>query len=212
MKKRTPERQSLAPGQRGPAVHDRRAQILAVADEHFRRYGYDKTTVGDIAKACDLSTAYLYRFFESKQAIGEAIAARCLGEIANEVRAIASERKGSADRLRRMYESVWRQSLRLFFDEKKLHEIVNISRREKWQSIEDYQASMLGSIADVVSEGRQSGEFEKATAINETVNAVAQTFLLVWHPILLEEYFEDLEERAKEISGLVLRSLQRRLD
>lgn len=212
MRKKVAERQSQAPGQRGPAVHDRRAQILAVADEHFRRYGYDKTTVGDIAKACDLSTAYLYKFFDSKQAIGEAIAARCLGEIANEVRAIASERKPAADRLRRMYESVWRQSLRLFFDEEKLHEIVNISRRDKWQSIADYHRSILGSIADVVSEGRQSGEFEKSTPINDTVNAVAQTFLLVWHPILLEEYFEDLEERARQISGLVLRSLLRRPD
>jgi AcrR family transcriptional regulator len=212
MKKKVAERLTNAPGQRGPAVHDRRAQILAVADEHFRRYGYDKTTVGDIARACDLSTAYLYRFFDSKQAIGEAICSRCLGEISDEVRAIASERKPAADRLRRMYESVWRQSLRLFFDEQKLHEIVNISRRGKWKSIEDYQASMLGSIADVVSEGRQSGEFEKSTPINETVNAVAQTFLLVWHPILLEEHFENLEQRAKEISGLVLRSLLRKLE
>lgn len=207
MRAKGTERHAQAPGQRGPAVHDRRAQILAVADEHFRRYGYDKTTVGDIAKACELSTAYLYRFFDSKQAIGEAIAARCLGEITSEVRAIASERKPAADRLRRIYESVGRQSLRLFFDEKKLHEIVNISRRDKWQAVADYHSSIHASLADVISEGRQTGEFEKATPITETVNAVAQTLLLVWHPILLEEYFEDLKQRTKELSSLVLRSL-----
>ncbi len=58
-------------GQRGPAEHDRREQIIAAANEHFRHYGYNKTTVADLAKAIGLSTAYIYKFFESKRAIGE---------------------------------------------------------------------------------------------------------------------------------------------
>ena len=32
-------------GQRGPAEHDRRAQIVEAADAYFRHYGYNKTTV-----------------------------------------------------------------------------------------------------------------------------------------------------------------------
>ncbi|WP_325380843.1 TetR/AcrR family transcriptional regulator, partial [Edaphobacter sp.] len=58
-------------GQRGPADSERRQQILHAAFEHFRLYGYRKTTVADIAKAINLSTPYLYNFFDSKQAIGD---------------------------------------------------------------------------------------------------------------------------------------------
>ena len=68
-------------GQRGPVEHERRDQIIRAADEHFRRYGYNKTTVADLAKAIGVSSAYVYRFFESKQAIGEAVCAMTLAAI-----------------------------------------------------------------------------------------------------------------------------------
>ena len=54
-------------GQRGPAEHERREQILGAASEHFRHYGYNKTTVADVAKAIGLSTAYIYKFFELQE-------------------------------------------------------------------------------------------------------------------------------------------------
>ncbi|HEV8693418.1 MAG TPA: TetR/AcrR family transcriptional regulator, partial [Lysobacter sp.] len=42
---------------RGPADHDVRDQIVAAATEHFSRYGYEKTTVSDLAKAVGFSKA-----------------------------------------------------------------------------------------------------------------------------------------------------------
>src|ERR1700741_1608234 len=66
-------------GQRGPADHKRRQEILQAANEHFRLYGYRKTTLADIAKSIHLSTPYIYKFFDSKQAIGEALCWHCLG-------------------------------------------------------------------------------------------------------------------------------------
>ena len=69
---------------RGPADHDVRDQIIQAAMEHFAHYGYDKTTVSDLAKSIGFSKAYIYKFFEAKQAIGEVICANCLREIENE--------------------------------------------------------------------------------------------------------------------------------
>src|SRR3989442_12465012 len=69
---------SSAPQSRGPADHNVRDQILEAAGEHFSRYGYDKTTVSDLAKAIGFSKAYIYKFFDSKQAIGEAICSKTL--------------------------------------------------------------------------------------------------------------------------------------
>jgi len=72
------ETTSTASLSRGPADHDVRDQILEAAEEHFSRYGYDKTTVSDLAKAIGFSKAYIYKFFDSKQAIGEAICSKRL--------------------------------------------------------------------------------------------------------------------------------------
>ena len=52
------------------------ASYLSIRGFHW--YGYDKTTVSDLAKAIGFSKAYIYKFFDSKQAIGEAICARTL--------------------------------------------------------------------------------------------------------------------------------------
>src|SRR5260221_3345402 len=76
---------------RGPADHEVRNQIVTAAKEHFSRYGYEKTTVSDLAKAIGFSKAYIYKFFESKQVIGEMICSNCLMEMEAEIRqAVAS--------------------------------------------------------------------------------------------------------------------------
>src|SRR5246127_5863640 len=90
-------------GQRGPADHKRRQQILQAADEHFRLYGYRKTTLADIAKSLNLSTPYIYRFFESKQAIGEAMCWHCLGAILSEIAESANASKSPVEKLRRVF-------------------------------------------------------------------------------------------------------------
>ena len=46
---------------------DTRDRILEVAERLFRQIGYQKTTVGDIAKELRMSPANVYRFFESKK-------------------------------------------------------------------------------------------------------------------------------------------------
>ena len=48
---------SIAPQARGPADHNVREQIVEVAEQHFSRYGYEKTTVSDLANAIGFSKA-----------------------------------------------------------------------------------------------------------------------------------------------------------
>src|SRR5260370_39641663 len=98
---------------RGPVEHDVRQQIVTAATEHFSRYGYEKTTVSDLAKAIGFSKAYIYKFFESKQAIGEMICVNCLHEIEREVRTAVAETDLPPEKLRRMFKAVTEASLKL---------------------------------------------------------------------------------------------------
>src|ERR1700740_3775862 len=91
---------------RGPADQQVRDQIVAAAKEHFSRYGYEKTAVSDLAKAIGYSKAYIYKFFESKQAIGEMICANCLQEIVAEVRSAVAQADQPPEELRRMFKSI----------------------------------------------------------------------------------------------------------
>ena len=60
---------------------DTRARIMDSADALFRRLGFAKTAVADIAAELGMSPANVYRFFQSKMAIVQAICQRCLSEV-----------------------------------------------------------------------------------------------------------------------------------
>jgi len=202
------QRSQAAPlGQRGPVDHERRQQIVNAANEHFLRYGYNKTTVADLANAIGLSTAYIYKFFDSKQAIGEAVCAASLGRIAADLRKIVQQPKSAAERLRSVYACLTRRSAELYFNERKLHEIVITACTEKWRPVRDHEESILELIRELVTTGREKGEFERKTPSEETCRAILQTIEPFWHPRLLEQHLDDLDERAAAMANLVLRSL-----
>jgi AcrR family transcriptional regulator len=192
---------------RGPADHDVRDQIVAAATEHFSRYGYEKTTVSDLAKAIGFSKAYIYKFFESKQAIGEMICSQCLREIENDVKAAIEAVEGPPEKLRRMFKTIVESSLRLFFQDRKLFEIAASAAGERWQATIAYEERIRGLLQDIVQLGRQSGDFERKTPLDETTTAIFLVMRPYLHPLILQYNFDYTEEAPAQLSSLVLRSL-----
>lgn len=192
---------------RGPADHEVRNQIVAAADEHFSRYGYEKTTVSDLAKAIGFSKAYIYKFFESKQAIGEMICANCLRQIEDEVRAAVDQTDSPPEKLRRMFKVFTEASLRLFFEDRKLYEIAASAATERWQSVLAYEERVQTLVQDIVQQGRQSGDFERKTPLDETAMAIYLVMRPYLNPLFLQHSFDCIEIAPAHLSSLVLRSL-----
>ena len=192
---------------RGPADHEVRDQIVAAATEHFSRYGYEKTTVSDLAKAIGFSKAYIYKFFESKQAIGEMICGNCLAQIEAEVRAAIDQADGPPEKLRRMFKAIVEASLRLFSEDRKLYEIATSAAAERWQTTLAYEALIQALLRDVLQQGRQSGDFERKTPLDETVMAICLVMRPYLNPLILQHSFDHTEVAPTLLSSLVLRSL-----
>ncbi|MGM3190062.1 TetR/AcrR family transcriptional regulator [Dickeya dadantii subsp. dieffenbachiae] len=192
---------------RGPADHDVRDQIVSAATEHFRLYGYEKTTVSDLAKAIDFSKAYIYKFFSSKQVIGEMICANCLQEIEAEIRAAIEEANQPPEKLRQMFKAAVEASLRLFFHDRKLYEIAASSASERWQSAIAYEERIQTLLHDILLEGRQSGDFERKTPLDETAAAIYLVMRPYLNPLILQHSFDYAEKAPTQLSSLILRSL-----
>jgi AcrR family transcriptional regulator len=192
---------------RGPAEHDVRDQIVEAAEKHFSRYGYQKTTVSDLAKAIGFSKAYIYKFFDSKQAIGEMICANCLREIESEVRAAVDEAERPPEKLRRMFKTIVEASLRLFSRDRKLYEIATSAATERWQATLDYEERIRKLLQDILQEGRQTGDFERKTPIDETAMAIYLVMRPYLNPLLLQHSFDYTDDAPAQLSSLVLRSL-----
>ena len=192
---------------RGPVDHDVRNQIVAAAMDHFRLYGYEKTTVSDLAKAIGFSKAYIYKFFESKQAIGEHICANCLLEVETEIRSAVDGADRAPEKLRRMFKMGVEASLRLFFEERKLYDIAAAAATGRWASVLAYEERIRLLLRDILLLGRESEEFERKTPLDEAVTAIHLIMRPYLNPLLLQYNLDHTEAAPAQLSSLVLRSL-----
>ena len=192
---------------RGPAEHSVRDQIVKAARECFAHYGYGKTTVADLAREIGFSKAYIYRFFESKQAIGEAICGECVSGLYDQVREAVDQGEDATDKLRRFARTATTATVELLFTDRKLYEIAVHASSEKWATTQVYTERLQGLLEQILKEGRESGEFERKTPLDETRRSIFYAFLPFIDPVFLERSLDLLPDAQTEVTGLVLRSL-----
>ena len=192
---------------RGPVDHAVRDQIVDAAGEHFRHYGYEKTTVSDLAKAIGFSKAYIYKFFDSKQAIGEAICAKTLSGVIATVEEAVAGASTPTEKFRRLFKFLVSTHVTLFFSERKLFEVAAYAAGERWPSTRVYCDRIREIVRDIIREGRESGEFERKTPLDETVDAIDLVMQPYVNPLLLQYSLDVAEEAPVRLANLVLRSL-----
>lgn len=192
---------------RGPAEHVVRDQIVQAAHDYFGHYGYSKTTVSDLARHIGFSKAYIYRFFESKQAIGEAICVDTTSTLFEQVREAVEGGQSATDKMRRFASEVTAAGLRLFFNDRKLHEIAAHASRESWGSAQVYRRRLQSLMEEILKEGRENGEFERKTPLDETCRGILMALQPFINPVFLEQSLNRLPDAQMEVTNLILRSL-----
>lgn len=192
---------------RGPLDHSVREQVVAAATEYFSHFGYEKTTVSDLAKAIGFSKAYIYKFFDSKQAIGEVICSNRLAMLRDIVLSAIADAPTASEKLRRLFKSLVDASCDLFFHDRKLYDIAAVSSRDKWPSAVAHEAQLQQLVQEILLAGRQSGEFERKTPLDEASHAIFLVLRPYISPIQLQYNLDTAAEAAQHLSSLILRSL-----
>lgn len=192
---------------RGPSDHSVRDQVVEAATEHFGHFGYEKTTVSDLAKAIGFSKAYIYKFFDSKQAIGEVICSNRLAMIMEIVNAAIADAPTAAEKIRRLFRALSESGSDLFFRDRKLYDIAAVAARDKWPSAEAHEQRLRLLIEQIIVEGRQAGEFERKTPLDEAADAIFMFMRPYISPVQLQYNLETAPAAAALLSSLILRSL-----
>ncbi|MDR4898881.1 TetR/AcrR family transcriptional regulator [Yersinia kristensenii] len=192
---------------RGPSDHSVRDQVVDAATEHFGHFGYEKTTVSDLAKAIGFSKAYIYKFFDSKQAIGEVICANRLAMIMAIVNSAIADAPSASEKLRRLFLALTEAGSDLFFHDRKLYDIAVVAARDKWPSAEAHEERLRKLIEHIIVEGRQAREFECKTPLDEAAHAIYLVMRPYISPVQLQYNLETAAAAAALLSSLILRSL-----
>ncbi len=187
-----------------------RARIVATAHSHFRRLGYDKTSVADVAAELGVNPSYIYKFFASKLAISEAVCADVLQEIDTALDALARDSAPAALRIERLYVVLLKQSVGLFFSERRLHDLVSAAMENRWASVEQHKLAIREAAARIIKDGVANGEFDAGLNIEEAITAVWSSLFAFGHPAVLESTLHyDLDAHARAAAAMTLRALAR---
>lgn len=174
---------------------------------HFAHYGYEKTTVSDLAKAIGFSKAYVYKFFDSKQAIGEVICAHRLSLIMQIVNESIASAPTASEKVRRLFRCIAEAGSDLFFHDRKLYDIAAVASRDQWPSVKAHEAHLLQVINAILLEGRERGEFERKTPLDEASQAVYLVLKPYVNAAQLQYNLDTVQEAVVLLPALILRSL-----
>jgi AcrR family transcriptional regulator len=190
-------------------TEDTRARIMEAAWDLFRELGA-RATVADVAARLGMSSANVYRFFPSKQALCEAVCANQLGAMSAAAREMASADAPAAERLRAILVTLFEAMREQMTNEARVHEIVDVAIREHWAPIEDYEQQIIEILARLVAEGQLAGEFGPG----DPQRLSAQTLcacLSIHHPAMIAKFgHRDVRVPPQEVVDFVLRALSNR--
>ncbi len=188
---------------------DTRARIMETAEALFRRLGFAKTAVADIAAELRMSPANVYRFFPSKNAIVEAICKRCLSEVEEMAWAVARSKAPAALRMERLILEILAYHKENFVTEQRVNELVVAAIEHNWDTVRAHKDIIRNVLELILRDGIEAGEFESVEP-RETAELIMRSVVGFTHPLLVGQCVEegqDLEAEACATVRFLLRAI-----
>jgi AcrR family transcriptional regulator len=188
---------------------DTRARITETAEMLFRRMGFAKTAVADIANELGMSPANIYRFFSSKHAIVEAICQRCLAELEEKAWAVARSPGPASQRLEQLVLEILEYHKENLLTERRVHDMVLVAMEHSWDVIQAHKEVICSIAEKILREGIKASEFEPVDP-HETAKLMMRSLVVFMHPVLIAQCLEneeDLETESRASLRFLLRSI-----
>ena len=182
---------------------DIKSRIIEEAQKHFRQYGFNKTTMAEIAKDCHMSAANLYRYFENKEEIGVEIANGCLFNGETCLRDIVRQTgMTAAQKLEALVLRNIQYSFEFFADQPRLSELVEFIMQERKDIVTRHKESLRSLLAEILAEGNRNGEFN-VPDILETAQIIQFATMGFNAPPMVMLGFYSLEEIERQAKGVI---------
>jgi AcrR family transcriptional regulator len=198
----------------------RRADIVSAADEAFRVKGYHEASMDAIAEAAGFTKRTLYQYFETKEDLYFAVLADIFGGLAEAMATATRDRAPGLDKLEACFSCFLEfyrgdpRRMRLFsYVSQLVGRGSGAPHYAEWKKASD---ALIGSVADLIEEGRAAGSLRPELDGSRTAYSVV--FLTTAFFSLLAVNGEsfarssgiDVEEFSRETMGLLTDALAAR--
>jgi AcrR family transcriptional regulator len=135
-----------------------RRLILEAAKANLRRFGVDKTTVVDIARALGMSHSNVYRFFRTKAELLDAVVDEWLTEEEALLNAVVAQPGSAGERLERLVLTLLARKRAKHTTEAELSALYYRLLAERPAGFQRLEGATLATIERIIAEGVGSGE------------------------------------------------------
>jgi len=188
-----------------------RTRILAAAGERFAQFGYNKTTMAEIAKDCDMSAANLYRFFKNKLDIGSNLACACLDTKLLLIKNVVQQtQQPVAERLHNVVLQILSHTHNEWANNPRINEMVTAICDARLEIVKQYELKRHHLIVELLEDGVRRDELSIPN-VQDTAEAITTAITLFSVPLFMSLHdLETFEKRAKSVVQLMLTGLEKR--
>lgn len=180
---------------------------MDAAERRFANYGYNKTTMAEIAADCDMSVGNLYRHFKNKEAIAVGNVRRLLANKLQAGKRAASGEGKACDALEAFLVARLRLAHRHYAGTRHLFDMVALVNSRHRDLLLEFEQQVIDALAAIIGQGVQQGSFRPCDA-QQTAYDIHQATLRYNSPIRLKNNpLPTLEADLKRLLQLLYRGL-----
>jgi AcrR family transcriptional regulator len=189
---------------RNATANDTRKLILETARTLLRRFGADKLTVVDIARALDMSHANVYRFFKNKSEILDAIVDEWMSRMEAFIEAIAQRPISAAERIEAVVLELHRKRRQKLLEDAEVYETFRRVVELRPDVMARRRQKIVNVFKRLLEDGMATGEFAPVDA-GEAATALKDATALFLHPFMIPTTLnEETDGRAKNVVRHIL--------
>jgi AcrR family transcriptional regulator len=183
-------------------------RILDAAEDVLRRYGPAKANVVDVARALGVSHGSVYRHFESKAALRDAVTDRWLARVSAPLEKIVKDDGPAPERLRRWLVTLSKTKRKKALDDCELFATYIALAADARAVVDSHVDHLVAQLTQLIADGVERGEF----AVDDpeaAAHAVFDATTRFHNPAFAAQWSEPgVDDDLERVSDLVLRGLQ----
>ena len=186
-----------------------RERILAAAEEVVRRFGPDKATVVDVARALRVSHAAVYRHVATKAELRALVVGRWVEATMPSLRAAAAKPGPAPRRLRRLFDALIALKRRRAADDPELFAAYRTMAVDAQSVVAAHVDELIGLAATIIRAGVKEGTFRAVDPV-AAGRAVLFATSRFHHPVHAAEWAEPgIDAAYNDVWRLLMDGLRR---
>lgn len=163
-----------------PFASNKRSNLLYVATLLFSRYGFRKTSIDQIAKEAGIAKPTLYAYFESKDALFNAVCQFVGEQMLAEAQAAADLPQSLEIRVSGVLAAKFTRTFELVDSSPHAQELIQVQERAAQQSIAEADARFIALLTELITSATESGELN-LSALGVAAPALAARLMQLGH-------------------------------